>query len=39
MAARYEYKVVELREKLIGGEVSGEQLKSTLNDMALRGCS
>jgi len=37
MAARYEYKVLELREKLIGGKLSGDQLEKALNDHAAEG--
>jgi len=36
-AARYEYKVLELREKLIGGKLSGDQLEKVLNDHAAEG--
>ncbi|MQA98138.1 MAG: DUF4177 domain-containing protein [Streptosporangiales bacterium] len=34
MAQRYEYKVVELREKMIGGKMSGERLEKLLNEYA-----
>jgi len=34
MANRYEYKVAELRERLIGGKMSGEKLEKTLNQHA-----
>ena len=37
MAARYQYKVVELREGLIGGKMSGDKLEKTLNDEARDG--
>ncbi len=37
MAARYQYKVVELREGLIGGKMSGDKLEKTLNDHARDG--
>lgn len=37
MAVRYEYKVVELREGLIGGKMSGDKLEKTLNDHAAQG--
>ncbi|UQS24986.1 DUF4177 domain-containing protein [Amycolatopsis thermalba] len=37
MAERYEYKVVELREKLIGGKMSGARLEKVLNDQAAQG--
>ena len=33
----YAYKVVELREKLMGGKMSGERLKSVLNEHAAQG--
>jgi xanthine/CO dehydrogenase XdhC/CoxF family maturation factor len=34
---RYEYKVVQLREGMIGGKISGETLERTLNDHAREG--
>lgn len=34
---RYEYKVVELREKLIGGKMSGAKLEKLLNEYAGEG--
>jgi len=37
MANRYEYKVVELREGLIGGKMSGDKLEKTLNEHAGKG--
>lgn len=37
MADRYEYKVVELREKLLGGKMSGDRLQKVLNDHAAQG--
>lgn len=37
MADTYEYKVVELREKLIGGKMSGAKLEGILNDHAAQG--
>ena len=37
MAARYQYKVVELREGLIGGKMSGDKLEKVLNDHAADG--
>lgn len=37
MAQRYEYKVVELREGLIGGKMSGGKLEKILNDHAREG--
>jgi hypothetical protein len=33
----YEYKVVELREKIVGGKMSGDKLQKTLNDNARQG--
>jgi hypothetical protein len=33
----YVYKVVEVREKMIGGKMSGEKLESLLNDHAREG--
>jgi hypothetical protein len=33
----YEYKVVELREKLIGGKMSGGRLERVLNEHARQG--
>lgn len=37
MAARYEYKVVELREGMIGGKMSGGKLEKLLNEHAGQG--
>jgi hypothetical protein len=37
MAQRYEYKVVELREGLIGGKMSGDKLEKVLNEHARQG--
>jgi hypothetical protein len=37
MAEQYEYKVVELREKLIGGKMSGSKLEGILNDHGAQG--
>jgi hypothetical protein len=37
MTERYEYKVVELREKLLGGKMSGSKLESVLNEHAAQG--
>ncbi|MFL6118439.1 DUF4177 domain-containing protein [Actinophytocola sp.] len=37
MAEKYEYKVVELREKLLGGKMSGAKLESVLNEHAAKG--
>ncbi len=33
----YKYKVVEVREKMIGGKMSGEKLERLLNDHARDG--
>jgi hypothetical protein len=37
VATRYEYEVVELREGLMGGKVSGDKLETVLNDHARAG--
>jgi Domain of unknown function (DUF4177) len=37
VAARYQYKVVELREGLMGGKMSGDKLENVLNDHARDG--
>jgi hypothetical protein len=37
MAARYEYRVVELREGLVGGKMSGGKLEKVLNENAREG--
>jgi len=37
MAEWYEYRVVELREKLLGGKMSGEKLEKILNEYAREG--
>lgn len=37
MAARYEYRVVEVREKMIGGKMSGDKLEKVLNQEAADG--
>jgi hypothetical protein len=37
MADRYEYKVIELREGLLGGKMSGEKLQKILNEHAAQG--
>ena len=37
MAARFEYKVVELREGMIGGKMSGDKLEKLLNEYAGQG--
>ncbi len=33
----YSYKVVEVREKMIGGKMSGERLEKLLNEHAQQG--
>ena len=33
----YEYKVVELREKMLGGKLSGDRLEKVLNEHAAQG--
>ena len=33
----FEYKVVQLREGLIGGKISADKLEKTLNDHARKG--
>lgn len=33
----YQYKVVEIREKMIGGKMSGDKLEKILNDHAKDG--
>jgi hypothetical protein len=37
VAQRYEYRVVELREGLIGGKMSGDKLEKVLNQHAREG--
>ena len=37
MPERYEYKVVEVRERMIGGKMSGDKLEKLLNDHASQG--
>jgi Domain of unknown function (DUF4177) len=37
MAGRYEYLVVELREGMIGGKMSGDKLEKVLNEHAGQG--
>ena len=37
MTGRYEYKVVELREGMIGGKMSGSKLEDVLNEHARKG--
>ena len=37
MASRYEYTVVELREGMIGGKMSGDKLEKMLNQHAAHG--
>ena len=34
---RYEYKVVQIREGLIGGKMSADKLEKTLNEWASQG--
>jgi hypothetical protein len=33
----YEYKVVEVREKMLGGKISGDKLEDLLNEHAGQG--
>ncbi|MGY1697979.1 MULTISPECIES: DUF4177 domain-containing protein [unclassified Geodermatophilus] len=37
MAARYEYKVEEIREGMLGGKMSGDKLEGVLNARAREG--
>jgi predicted ABC-type sugar transport system permease subunit len=37
MTSRFEYKVIELREGLIGGKMSGDKLEKVLNQHAEQG--
>jgi hypothetical protein len=37
VAGRYEYKVDEIREGMIGGKMSGDKLEKVLNDRAREG--
>ena len=37
MAGRYEYKVAELREGMVGGKMSGGKLEKVLNEHAREG--
>jgi hypothetical protein len=37
VAQRYEYRVVELREGMIGGKMSGDKLEKVLNQHAREG--
>jgi hypothetical protein len=37
MAELYEYKVLELREKMMGGKMSGDRLEKLLNENAGEG--
>ena len=37
MAERFEYKVLEIREKLLGGKMSGAKLEGLLNEHAAQG--
>lgn len=33
----FEYKVVEIREKMLGGKMSGDRLEKVLNEWAAQG--
>ncbi len=35
--SRYEYRVLEIRESLMGGKLSGDKLEKMLNDEARQG--
>ena len=37
MAARFEYKVAEIREGMVGGKMSGGKLEKVLNEHAREG--
>ncbi len=37
MAGRYEYKVEEIREGMIGGKMSGDKLEKVLNEHGSQG--
>ncbi len=37
MAQNFEYKVVELREGMIGGKMSGDKLEKALNEQGRQG--
>ena len=37
MALSFEYKVVELREGMVGGKMSGDKLEKTLNEHGRQG--
>jgi hypothetical protein len=37
MVARYEYKVEEIRERMLGGKMSGDKLQKVLNSNAGEG--
>lgn len=37
MADRFEYKVIELREGMIGGKMSGDKLEKVLNEHGKQG--
>jgi hypothetical protein len=37
MAQLFQYKVVEIREKLMGGKMSGDRLEKLLNEHASQG--
>jgi Domain of unknown function (DUF4177) len=39
MPERYEYKVVEVRESMVGGKMSGGKLEKLLNEHASQGGS
>ena len=37
MAGGYEYRVVEIRERMLGGKMSGDKLEKVLNENAREG--
>ena len=37
MSARYEYKVEQVREGLVGGKISADKLEKVLNEHARQG--
>ena len=37
MAQSFEYKVIELRESMVGGKMSGDKLEKTLNEHGRQG--
>ena len=39
MAGRYEYKVEEIREGMLGGKMSGDKLEKVLNEYGSKGWS